>query len=392
MIRASEAYRERIAELLDEKSTDIVRRYEERLRHGGSPLMRDSEARRKCLDQAREILADWQSDLSEGTPARSSALASRLGGGRATRGIDSAESIRAVAILFEVVVEEFRHDVPTELHDQLIDAILGLHRNVTARIAAITEAANAFLLDEVHLDQAAYRQKLAREIHDQLGNGLSVAMRQLEMYELCLERDPADAANRMAAVHQSFTELFGMIRWIMTDLRSCKNRTRLETSLVEFVQSVKPTEIQVSISVDGDDSGLPEQLRCEIVSVVREAMRNALHHAEATTMTVHVYVTPHGVHATIADNGRGFDIGTASTDVGHGLRSMRERVELIGGTFQINVTRKTGTRIELRVPLSSVPHREATAHGDDRAGDVGGAVTGKEPHQIGYLVGRTNTA
>jgi signal transduction histidine kinase len=398
MSRGRDAEAAAVVRLLDDMRTGMLRRWEERLRQAGNPIMQDREARRACLDYAGEILDTWRANLTGADRANSTLLTWRLGAGSASRGLYKGESIRAISLLYDVVAEELRAATPAESLGELIDALLLLHREISARGEIAAEAYDAYVADQVHSGQAAYRRRLAREIHDQLGNGLSVAMRQLELYELCVERDEPASAGRMAAVNRSIAELFAMIRWIISDLRACGNGTPLETSLWEVVKLHEPARAAVSVSVTGDSEWLPEQLRCEVETVVREAMRNAFSHARANNITVRVHIAPHGVRATVSDDGRGFEPRVAETR-GHGLRSMRERVDLSGGTLRVSSERRSGTRVELWLPLPasrlapvSVAHGEAATHGDDRAGDVGGAIAGQEPHEVGHLIGRADTA
>lgn len=361
----------RIVELFEQRRAEVSLRWERRLREEDNPLVRDRETRRECLECADEILDVWRSTLLGGQPA-APVLARRMGAGSAGRGLHKGELIRAASALFDVVAEQLRADVPRESAGALVDALLSLHRDVSGWIEVVTDAHDAYVLEQVHGGLAAYRKQLARDIHDQLGNGLSVAMRQLELYQLCVERDRAELADRMDAVNRSFAQLFGMIRSIITDLRACVSGAPLEKSLWEFVHLVEPARTDVSITVTGDSAWLPDFQRCQLETIVREAMRNAFQHASAPTVAVRVHIAPHGVRATVSDSGRGFDLA----EDGHGLASMRERVELGGGTLRIATAAGNGTRVDLWLPLATVPHLASVPQ---RAVAAGGGRDDPEP-------------
>ncbi|MET7396621.1 histidine kinase [Dactylosporangium sp. NPDC005572] len=236
----------------------------------------------------------------------------------------------------------------------LAEALVALRRCADGWLAAIARATEAAQRERDQADRTAYRQRLAREIHDQFGNGLSVVMRRLDLYKLTLERNPAAAAERMDAVSGSLDELFGVVRWITTDLRPCEaGPTELETALWDFVHSVEPARTFVTVAVHGWEHGLTDELRCEVVSVLREAMRNTLTHADAARLEVAVQVSSAGVRATVTDDGTGFDPAVPGEGNGHGLRSMAERVAGAGGTLRVTSEPGAGTRTEVWFPLDA---------------------------------------
>ena len=111
--------------------------------------------------------------------------------------------------------------------------------------------------------------------------------------------------------------------------------------------------------VDFQSEGLAERLAPEVelvvYRVVQEALTNIARHANASRVAIRLVFEDTGVEATVEDNGRGFDLteATSSRERGLGLFGMRERVELIGGTFNIDTRPGTGTRIRIRVPVTT---------------------------------------
>ena len=94
-----------------------------------------------------------------------------------------------------------------------------------------------------------------------------------------------------------------------------------------------------------------------LILVVQEAVHNALHHASPEQVTVSVNVEPGGgLTIEIRDDGIGFEMGTqAGPRHGHfGLAGMRERVERLGGTFEIASTPGVGTRVNVAIPPGQV--------------------------------------
>lgn len=105
----------------------------------------------------------------------------------------------------------------------------------------------------------------------------------------------------------------------------------------------------VSLTGHGPDD-VPTHVRHGLAQVVREATSNAVRHGKATAVVIRVHVAPGSLRVVVADDGKGFDVGAARTG-GFGLRSMRERVEKLGGTLAVRSEPGSGTEVEVAVPL-----------------------------------------
>src|SRR5262249_35020677 len=104
----------------------------------------------------------------------------------------------------------------------------------------------------------------------------------------------------------------------------------------------------------GDASDrLPDAAEIVVYRVVQEALTNVARHADARSAEVTIERSPSYVVATIADDGRGFDVATmmGSRERGLGLFGMRERVDLVGGTLEIDSAPGSGTRVRAAVPV-----------------------------------------
>ncbi|MEO1635797.1 MAG: ATP-binding protein, partial [Cyanobacteria bacterium J06631_9] len=86
--------------------------------------------------------------------------------------------------------------------------------------------------------------------------------------------------------------------------------------------------------------------------IVQEGLTNIVKHAQASEVTLQLTRSPAIVTLLLDDNGRGFDVGQAST--GFGLQSMRDRAESAGGTFTLYSNSK-GTRLQISLPIPTVP-------------------------------------
>jgi signal transduction histidine kinase len=200
------------------------------------------------------------------------------------------------------------------------------------------------------LDAMGERRRIARELHDRVGNGLSVAQRQLELLQ-----DHGDKA----PVPESMESL----RAVICDLR-CEAPPgglpggplgsplgSLEEALASYLEAVRADDVTPRLRVTGDETFVPQVVRDESFLIVCEAIRNALGHGAPGTVLVSVNIAPQELRAVVEDTGCGFDHATAPPSGAMGLSSMRERAALLGGSVSVLSQPGRGTRIELVVPL-----------------------------------------
>jgi two-component system sensor histidine kinase UhpB len=123
----------------------------------------------------------------------------------------------------------------------------------------------------------------------------------------------------------------------------------LHTLSAEFT---KLMNIPVDFSINGEKPELPPNLALCCYRVVQEALRNAERHARATFVQVSIHVTDSRVFLSIADNGVGIELAKLCGSAGLGITSMRERVRLMGGEFEILRRDMKGTLVAVTLPLN----------------------------------------
>src|SRR5215210_7406764 len=200
------------------------------------------------------------------------------------------------------------------------------------------------------------RNRLAREIHDTLAQGLTATGLQLESAEALLEESGAERAREplrraLALTRSNLDEA----RRSVLDLRAAPLEGR---SLPEALKTlVDRWEAQTGVATRfGTVNGsrpLPPRVEVALYRVCQEALTNVARHARASRVTVRLVVTPATVQLLVWDDGRGFDPSSAADDR-HGIVGMRERVEILGGTMRIESTPGEGTSVEVTVPLGGL--------------------------------------
>ncbi len=113
-----------------------------------------------------------------------------------------------------------------------------------------------------------------------------------------------------------------------------------------------PVEIQVD--VEGENRRLPEETEQHLLRIAQEAVTNAVKHAHASQVRIHLEMANKKLSLRVADNGQGFEQDEAFSEVGghFGLLGMRERAERLGGELRLHSERGQGTEVAVTVPLS----------------------------------------
>ena len=203
---------------------------------------------------------------------------------------------------------------------------------------------------------AEERNRLAREIHDTLAQGLTAITLQLETSDALLEAG-ADGARARQAIQQALALTRANLeeaRRSVLDLRAAplEGRTLAEaiSALIAQHEPSATRSAQIHFEVTGGNYPLPLRVEASLYRVAQEALNNALRHANARQITVQLLATPDRVQLVIEDDGRGFD--PAHMPKGrYGLIGLNERVKLLGGGLQLRSSPGAGTRLEVSVPL-----------------------------------------
>ncbi|MFE3572421.1 sensor histidine kinase [Bacillus subtilis] len=341
---------ESAAARLRDRQQYLIDRYRTELEHAGSALVSDSAVWEECVVQARQIIGECAESLGTGQAGRVEVPVERfvnMAERRGIRGIRPDCSVRAAVIMFELVMTEAVDALGpgSGQRDQIVTLATTLSRSLFARLEAGAKGYDAFLLDQIRIVNDADRRKLAREVHDRLGNTLSLAMHQLEI----VAAGEPKGRNGIAAAVDVLSDAIAELGAITTGLRAEEGGNSLRDALTAFVRSVGRTTPMVEIRVNGSQSWVSTEVMDETFLILREALRNAFAHAQATRVTVEVDIAPHEVWARVVDNGIGFD--PSQPRRANGLHSMRERAELLSGSVTLGSSPGIGTRVAVWIPL-----------------------------------------
>jgi signal transduction histidine kinase len=322
-----------------------------RLLELGSALADDTEVWERFGRQAAAVVEDCVASMDAGcvvVDQRGVTAAAGLAPLLIDRGIPVLEAVRAGAVLCDVVAEVLTEPpaAPTAR------AWLGLRaaqRSAALRVEACATSCTALSTARDEQYRRADRRLLARELHDYVGTNISLAQRHLELHRLYRDRGHPSAPRELQAAEQVLQDVLGGTRRLLHDLRAQTPLSGLGLALNSFLTSTAP-DAAVELDVNGDELLLSDHERDELYLICQEGLRNAFAHARATHVAVRVEIGTDRTEAVIEDDGGGFDPGRDSVPGHQGLTSMRERAQLLGGTFELSSSPGGGTRARVRVP------------------------------------------
>jgi two-component system, NarL family, sensor kinase len=201
------------------------------------------------------------------------------------------------------------------------------------------------------------RNRLAREIHDTLAQGLTATTLQLESAEAMLDADltperAREPLRRALSLTQSNLE---EARRSVLDLRAAPLEGRSLSGALEVL--VGRWEMETGIGADyaavNGARPLPPRVEVALYRICQEALANVARHTGAGQVDVRLVATPEQVRLVVEDDGRGFD-ASAVPGERHGLVGMNERARMLGGSLEVRSSPGAGTRVEVTVPLEKL--------------------------------------
>ena len=200
---------------------------------------------------------------------------------------------------------------------------------------------------------SAERARIARELHDIVGHGLSVTVLQLVGATALLDNDRAEQAReRLASTEHTARQTLTEMRRLLGLLDEGDDPTLAPQPgidrLDELLEATRRAGAQITVEVSGTPAQLPPSLDLTVYRVLQEALTNVLKYAHPPVCTVRIVHEPGELALQVRDAGR-----TATpAPAGRGLAGMRERVTIFGGTLSTDVTSTGGFTVCARLPVA----------------------------------------
>lgn len=201
--------------------------------------------------------------------------------------------------------------------------------------------------------QEQERIRIARELHDDIGQRLSLLTMAIDILHGKLPEVTADAAVQIDELSKLSNEVTSDVHAISHRLHSSKLEymgliPAIRSFCREFAEQQK---LKIEFAHDDLPGKLPDDMSLCFYRILQEALHNAAKHSQARRFDVELRKTPIDIWLTVSDSGIGFDPKAATSMQGLGFVSMRERVKLVNGTIAIESKPMGGTTVRVRVPF-----------------------------------------
>lgn len=268
---------------------------------------------------------------------------------------DSALDAQQRLFVMRGQLEKLQND---KIHLEKYKAIL--ERAVTGVGEAASSSASASNLksqmagiEMIVTAQEAERQRLSRQMHDGPAQALSNFILQTEIAMRLLDVDPVQAKEELGNLKTSAMGTFQKVRSFIFELRPMMlDDLGLIPTLKKYSDAFKEqANLDVSLTVTGAERRLESYLEVMVFRAVQELLGNASRHSQATLVKVQVDLGADMIRVSVDDNGKGFDAETLKESNNLGLKLIRERAEMLGGSFEIDSAAGAGARISFAVPV-----------------------------------------
>jgi PAS domain S-box-containing protein len=235
-------------------------------------------------------------------------------------------------------------------------AIEGIARDISQHVIARERLRE--LTSRLTQAQEEERRRIARELHDEIGQALTIMKMRLRFAENALP-----AGEEGSSAHEKLEVLGGLVEDTLATVRALSQELRpplldelgWDAALSWLCDSFSQrTGLAVHYSREGQSRRLDGEVELAAYRVVQESLTNIARHAEADLVQVSAAISPESLHLTIMDDGCGFDLealhASGKPRSGLGLLGMQERAEPLGGKVTVTSQPGDGTRIEVLLP------------------------------------------
>jgi two-component system sensor histidine kinase DegS len=219
------------------------------------------------------------------------------------------------------------------------------------------KSSSAATLEMLVTAQEAERQRLSRAMHDGPAQALSNFILQAEIAMRLFDIDHVRAREELTSLKESAMGTFQKIRNFIFEMRPMMlDDLGLVPTVKRYIETFKEQSgVDVSLAVTGTERRLENYDEVMIFRAIQELLWNAARHSQGTQIRVVMDVDEHLVKLSVKDNGRGFSTAEVAGRGGLGLKVIQERVDMVGGSMEIDSIIGQGTTVTLQIPTAIEP-------------------------------------
>jgi two-component system, NarL family, sensor kinase len=192
---------------------------------------------------------------------------------------------------------------------------------------------------------------ISQEIHDNIGQALSLV--KLNLFTITPVAE-SNTQNKINSSKEIISKAINDLRDLVRSLHGDKiAETGLREAIFNELRIIENTgQFKTTLLIKGEPYKMEPQHEMILYRIVQEALHNAIKHSKATHFNVQLNYQPGFFSLSVQDDGKGFEAATLhATQTGIGLKSMQNRIGLIGGSFSIRSSQNNGTAIIIELPL-----------------------------------------
>lgn len=205
------------------------------------------------------------------------------------------------------------------------------------------------------------RRRIARELHDELGQRLTALKMELSTLDGGIA--PQALRQRLVQMMEMVDETIASVRHIAKDLRPAMLDDLGLNAAIEWLanDTSRRLGIEVTLQLDETEPASDDGAAITLYRIVQEALTNVARHARATRVRIALRQEGEGLTLTVQDDGAGFKGDALDGEGSYGLVGIRERAYMLGGDLWIDSVPEGGVRLSVRIPLAgSAPRRRKT--------------------------------
>lgn len=196
------------------------------------------------------------------------------------------------------------------------------------------------------------RQRIAKDLHDSIGQMMSAAKMNLSAFESGMQFQDKQQQVALAKIIELVDESCKEVRNISHNMMpNALLKSSLASAIREFIDKLDQKKLEVHLYTEGLDEPLDSNIETVLYRVIQECVNNVIKHAAATTLDISLIRDKEGISGTIEDNGLGFDTSDKQKLDGIGLKNIVTRIEYLNGTVEFDSTPGKGTLVALHVPV-----------------------------------------
>ncbi len=274
-------------------------------------------------------------------------------------------------VIFEVVhLTKNEEKIPAEISAHLFNynerpALIAISRDLTER----QRVENQLLLTTEQLRNLASRLQLireeertviAREIHDELGQALTVLKIQVSLLAKKLEENQTQLKDKTLSISQLLDQTITSVQKITTKLRpgildELGLVAAIEWQTQDFEQR---TNIVCDVNLLKEEISLDQEISTAVFRIFQEALTNVARHANASKVKIQLTEFKNTLILEVTDNGKGITQSQVNNPQSLGLLGIKERVLLFGGKVEIKSSMKSGTTVKVEIPFNNINKKD----------------------------------